>query len=140
MQKSGPIIIIEDDPDDQIVLKEVFAELGVKNELIVFDDPVAAYNFLLDSPKHHFLIICDVNLPKESGFQLKMKLDSNKYLREKSIPFVFFTTHAGPMDVKKAYEDFTVQGFFQKCATFDETKEIVQAMMLYWKHCNHPND
>ena len=30
MNKSGPIIIIEDDPDDQALLSEVFEELGLR--------------------------------------------------------------------------------------------------------------
>lgn len=34
MHKTGPIIIIEDDTDDQYVLNEIFEELDYKNELI----------------------------------------------------------------------------------------------------------
>ena len=34
MNKSGPIIVIEDDPDDQEVLVEIFQKLGYINKII----------------------------------------------------------------------------------------------------------
>lgn len=34
MNKGGPIIIIEDDQDDQEILTEIFQELEYKNEII----------------------------------------------------------------------------------------------------------
>lgn len=34
MNKSGPIIIIEDDMDDQVILMEIFKELDYKNKII----------------------------------------------------------------------------------------------------------
>ena len=36
MNKNGPVIIIEDDEDDQLILTEVFKTLDYKNELIFF--------------------------------------------------------------------------------------------------------
>jgi hypothetical protein len=38
MNKSGPVIIIEDDQDDQEVLAEVFRRLEYPNEIIFFSD------------------------------------------------------------------------------------------------------
>jgi hypothetical protein len=34
MNKSGPIIIIEDDLDDQELLRDVFKELNYENEIV----------------------------------------------------------------------------------------------------------
>ena len=36
MNKSGPIIIIEDDVDDQDILTDIFKELNYSNKLIFF--------------------------------------------------------------------------------------------------------
>ena len=38
MNKGGPIIIIEDDLDDQDILTEIFQELNYKNEVIFFKE------------------------------------------------------------------------------------------------------
>jgi len=40
MNKREPIIIIEDDVDDQDILAEIFKELNYKNKLIFFRDSV----------------------------------------------------------------------------------------------------
>ncbi len=38
MKKNGPIIIIEDDLDDQEMLTDIFKELEIANELTFFID------------------------------------------------------------------------------------------------------
>jgi hypothetical protein len=38
MNKDGPILIIEDDADDQEILIDVFKELGFTNEVLFFFD------------------------------------------------------------------------------------------------------
>jgi len=46
MNKNGPVIIIEDDPDDQFLLEEVFKTLNYSNEIIYFLNGQAALDFL----------------------------------------------------------------------------------------------
>jgi hypothetical protein len=46
MNKDGPIIIIEDDVDDQELLMEVFQTLNYTNKLIFFSDGAEALDFL----------------------------------------------------------------------------------------------
>ncbi|MCW3122297.1 MAG: response regulator [Flavipsychrobacter sp.] len=36
MNKSGPIVVIEDDSDDQMILVEIFERLNYKNEVVYF--------------------------------------------------------------------------------------------------------
>lgn len=38
MNKKGPVIVIEDDPDDQAFLEHVFENLDYPNKIIFFDD------------------------------------------------------------------------------------------------------
>ena len=60
MFKNGPIIIIEDDADDQELLKEVFRELQVSNILKFFDSCAHALNYLVATMEKPFLIISDI--------------------------------------------------------------------------------
>ena len=46
MNKNGPVVIIEDDEDDQAILKEVFENLGYSNEVIFFNEGQAALDYL----------------------------------------------------------------------------------------------
>jgi CheY-like chemotaxis protein len=92
MPMSGPVVIIEDDIDDQEIVTAVLKELGVPNEFLFFGTSSDAYTFLKSTTRQPFLILCDINLPKLNGMELKMQIDKNTVLRQKCIPFIFFST------------------------------------------------
>lgn len=140
MAKAGPIIIIEDDVDDRELIKEAIKEAGAENELIFYDNGPDAIDFLRTTEQQPFIIICDVNLPRQNGIDFKRDIDSNEYLRQKSIPFIFYTTYVSQYAVNEAYKNLTVQGFFQKSDTYDEFKNIIRVMLEYWSLCKHPNN
>ncbi len=103
MNKSGSIIIIEDDIDDQEILIDVFNELDYKNELVFFSDSVKALEYLTDTAIEPFLVLSDINLPKLNGMELREKVHNNEDLRLKSIPYLFFSTSAEQQHVIDAY-------------------------------------
>ena len=138
MNKEGCIIIIEDDLDDQMLLTEAFTELNYSNEIIFFGDGQAALEFLTSGNRNPFLILSDINLPKLSGFELRMKLKMNADLHLKCIPYLFFTTTSNQQAVIDAYS-ISVQGFFTKPNNFTELREQIKIIMEYWKHCSAPN-
>lgn len=138
MSLTGPIICIEDDDDDQHLVSAAIKELQVPHELLFFSDGETALEFLKSTPKKPFLILCDNNLPRMNGIELRQHLNENEYLRKKSIPFVFVTTAASPALVQSAY-DATVQGYFKKPLTFKELKEQLRLVITYWRECIHPN-
>jgi CheY-like chemotaxis protein len=137
MPKSGPIIIVEDDFDDQEILKEVFGELGIPNILHFFSSCINALDYLLTTLEKPFLILSDINLPVMSGIELKQKINSNDYLRKKSIPFIFLSTSPNNMVIEQAYQ-MQVQGYFVKPTKLIDLKEMVQLIIGYWKTCRHP--
>jgi len=49
MNKRGPIILIEDDADDQEILVDVFKSLDYKNEIIFFSDGEEALTYLIET-------------------------------------------------------------------------------------------
>ena len=138
MSLIGPIICIEDDDDDQHLVSAAIKELQISNELIFFDDGETAIEFLKITPQKPFLILCDINLSRMSGIELRKHLNENEYLRKKSIPFLFVTTAASPALVEAAY-DATVQGYFRKPHAFKDLKEQLLLIITYWRECIHPN-
>src|SRR5215217_8571594 len=125
MTKHGPIIIVEDDEDDQEIFGEIFKKLGHKNEIIFFSDGEEAFEFLCKRDVFPFLIFSDINMPKLSGMQLRDKIQANEALRIKSIPFIFFTTTASKNFVLEAYYK-SVQGFFQKPNTLEDLERTIR--------------
>ncbi|HEY4110859.1 response regulator [Puia sp.] len=137
-KSSLPIVIIEDDSDDQDMFRELIVELGIPNPLIFFDNATDAFDFLL-SDGQPFLILCDVNLPMQTGLEFKRTVDEHPELRKKSIPFVFCTTSIDPGAIKKAYLDMTVQGYFKKGASMEEMRRSLKVIFEYWLLSVHPN-
>src|SRR5689334_20502758 len=113
MNKKGPVIIIEDDEDDQSFLTEVFQRLNYSNKIIFFNDPEKALEFLNRADTIPFLILSDINMPKLSGFELRDKLRIDAQLQLKCIPYLFFSTAVNAQTVINAYSA-SVQGFFVK--------------------------
>lgn len=138
MNKTGPIIIIEDDVDDQDILGAIFDELDYANELIFFGDSVQALSYLTDTDTEPFLVLSDINMPKLNGMELREKIHNNEDLRLKSIPYLFFSTSAEQKHVIDAYSR-SIQGFFVKPASYEKLKSIIVKIVEYWQECESPN-
>lgn len=137
--KSGPIVIVEDDNDDKELLEDVFHDLKIPNKLKWFRKSGEAFTYLKTTADQPFLIFSDVNLPVENGVEFKRRIDSDPQLRNKSIPFVFYSTSVDKKTVNTAFTEMTVQGFFQKENTYDDIKNCIDLIIRYWKKCKHPN-
>ncbi len=138
MNQTGPIIIIEDDIDDQDILSDIFKELNYNNKLIFFADSVQALEYLTDTDNEPFLVLSDINMPKLNGMELREKIHNNEDLRMKSIPYLFFTTSSEQKHVIDAYSR-SIQGFFVKPSSYDKLKKIIVKVVEYWQECESPN-
>ncbi len=139
MNKSGPVVVIEDDLDDQEMLDEIFQKLGYKNKIVFFADGNKALEYLNRTDITPFLILSDVNMPRINGFELRAKVHTNAQLQLKCIPYLFFTTSASKAAVIDAYS-ISVQGFFVKPNSFDKLESTIRKIMEYWMECIAPNE
>ncbi len=135
----GPVVIIEDDIDDKEILEEILRELNFMNKIVWLKNSHDAFDYLHNTSDEPFVIFSDINLPGLSGIQLKKKIDEDKEMRKKSIPFIFYSTSVSQQTVKEAYTEMTVQGFFQKGSNYAEIKKQVAIILQYWQTCRHPN-
>ena len=139
MNSKGPVIIIEDDADDQEVLYEVYKKLDYPNEIIFFSDGQQALDYLNRTDTIPFLILSDINMPKLDGFQLRNKIKTEAKLQVKCIPYLFFSTASTQKAVIDAYS-LSVQGFFIKQNSMAELEKTITVIMEYWKRCIAPNN
>ena len=133
----GPILIVDDDMDDREFLQEAWKDLPFENELIFFDTGLEVLDYLKSEQVTPFLILCDVNLPKLNGFQLKEKIRESAFTNHKSIPFVFWSTSASVEQIQTAYAP-GVNGFFIKESTFEKVKESWVDIVKYWRKSRVP--
>lgn len=138
MNRQGPIIIIEDDVDDQEILEQVFESLSYPNEIIFFSDAEKALDFLIETTVDPFIIFSDINMPRLSGIELREKIHQNENLRLRSIPYLFFSTTAEQSHIINAYSK-SIQGFFIKPNSYTEFQDTIKTIMEYWSKCVAPN-
>ena len=138
MNKNGPIVIIEDDLDDQEIFEQIFNSLGYKNPIIYFSDGDKALEFLIGTQIKPFLILSDINMPRINGFELRQKIHTNESLNMKCIPYLFFTTTSTQQAVIDAYSQ-SVQGFFVKPNSIEKLERTIKRIVEYWQECEAPN-
>jgi CheY-like chemotaxis protein len=139
INKQGPIVVIEDDSDDQEMLAEVFYKLNYANKVLFFPDGEQALDHITTCHELPFLILSDINLPKLNGFALREKLKTDAKLSNKCIPYLFFSTASNQKSVIDAYSQ-SVQGFFKKPASLAELEKTISVIIEYWRRCAAPND
>ena len=76
--RSGPILLIEDDEDDQFLLQQMIHGLDVKNQLRFFSNGQQVLDYLRVTQEQPFVILCDVNMPVMNGLELRRKIDQDE--------------------------------------------------------------
>jgi CheY-like chemotaxis protein len=133
-----PLLLVEDDLDDQELIMVALQELGVLNPVRHFKDAESALNFLRSEEELPFLIVSDVNMPRVSGLDFKGHIESSIQLKMKKIPFVFLSTAATDNYVSEAFL-LNAQGFFVKGSSFNDLKNALKTILDYWTRTKHPN-
>lgn len=101
------ILLVEDDPGDELITREAFEHNKLKNRLHVAHDGEEGLDYLYrrgefaDAPRPD-LILLDLNLPKYDGRQLLEKVKSDPDLAQ--IPVVVLTTSSAEEDILKSYK------------------------------------
>lgn len=139
MNKTGPIVVIEDDPDDQDILTQIFQKLNYVNRIVFFTDGNEALEYLNKTDVQPFLILSDINMPRINGFELRNKIFTNDQLQTKCIPYLFFTTGANKKSVIDAYA-MSVQGFFIKPNSIQGLENTIKKIVEYWQECIAPSE
>jgi two-component SAPR family response regulator len=136
MSRKGPLILVDDDADDQELMMISLRDLGLENEVKCFDSAEAALQFLYSTSEQPFMIVSDINMPKMDGIAFKRKIDSCNILKPKCIPFVFLSTS---IDRVKQSCDLNIQGFFKKGNSLSELNETIKIILKYWDRTYHIN-
>jgi CheY-like chemotaxis protein len=126
--ENAPIIIIDDDIEDLDLLREMAIEVGLNNDIVTFHDPVAALDFLQNTIIQPLFILCDINMPRMNGFQLRtsmLTIDSDII----EVPFLFLSTSRTGHETITANE-LKVQAYYVKSTSFTGMREILENIMV----------
>jgi len=81
------------------------------------------------------LILLDLKLPKVDGLEVLRQLKSDP--RTRIIPVVILTSSKEERDVFTSYQT-GVNSYIQKPVDFDQFREVVKNLGLYWLLVNEP--
>ena len=100
------VLLVEDDPGDELMTREAFEDNKIRNTLHVVRDGEEALDFLYRRGAHTSaprpdLILLDLNLPKYDGREVLQVIKSDDELAH--IPVVVLTTSSAEEDILRSY-------------------------------------
>jgi CheY-like chemotaxis protein len=130
MRSAKPLLLVEDNPDDAMIVKRALGDLGMAEELIHVPDAEQALTYLRSAanPKPA-VILLDLNLPGMGGVELLKTIKADPSLAE--IPVVVLSTSDERRDVLDSF-DLSVAGYIVKPADYASLVETVKIIQDYW--------
>lgn len=128
------ILLVEDNPGDVRLAREVFKEAKVANELHTVGDGVEALKFLRKEGSYGGMprpdiILLDLNLPKKSGHEVLSEIKADEEL--KRIPVVILTVSKDEEDIVKSY-NLHANCFITKPVDLNQFLGVVKSIEDFW--------
>jgi two-component system, response regulator len=135
------ILLVEDNPDDELMTRRVLEKNNLCNELVVARDGEQALDYLFGAGSYEGrdtsvmpqLILLDLMLPKVDGFEVLERVRSDE--RTSQLPVVILTS--SPEELACA-EGFVrgANSCVRKPVDFLEFHAAVQELGMYWMVLN----
>lgn len=139
-----PILLAEDNPDDQALALRAFRKSNLTNEIIIVNDGVEALDYLFgtgiyagQSPVLPAVALLDIKMPRMGGLEVLKEIRSNE--RTRFLPCVMVTSSREEQDIVKGYT-LGVNSYVRKPVDFNEFLHAVQQLGLYWLLLNETPD
>lgn len=137
------ILLVEDNEDDMELALHALERGKVANRISVVRDGEEALDFLFCRgaySKRSFehppkLVLLDLKLPKVDGMEVLRQVKGEA--RTKTIPVVIMTSSKEERDLVNSY-NLGVNSYIQKPVDFDQFRETVKTVGLYWVLINQP--
>ncbi len=128
MRNSKPILLVEDDDVDQIVMERAFKDLKITNQLVNTANGEEALEYLkTESNKKPCFILLDLNMPKMNGIEFLRIIKADEAL--KKIPVIIMTTSRAEQDIVKSFRLGAV-GYIVKSIDYEKSAETIMAIDL----------
>ena len=122
------VLLIEDDPGDELITREAFEHNKIRNKLHVAHDGEEGLDFLYQRGAHKNaprpdLVLLDLNLPKYDGRQLLERIKNDPDLCH--IPVVVLTTSSAEEDILRSYK-LHANAYVTKPVDLDQFMHVVR--------------
>jgi len=133
------ILLIEDNPDDELLTRRAFQKNNILNDVLVAHDGAEALEILLGNNAGRgpiqapAVILLDLNLPKISGLDVLRRLRTED--RTRLLPIVILTSSREEQDLIEGYR-LGANSYVRKPVDFGEFLEATRQLGLYWLMLN----
>jgi CheY-like chemotaxis protein len=128
-----PILLVEDNPDDEMLTLRALRKNNIVNNVTVARDGAEALQHLFSDDSSDEtppgLILLDLKLPKVDGLEVLRKIRADE--RTEIIPVVVLTSSKLDEDVIASYRN-GANGYVRKPVKFSEFVEAISTLGLFW--------
>jgi DNA-binding response OmpR family regulator len=136
MSDTKLILLVEDDPDHELLTIRALKKSNIANDVRVARDGEEAIHLLFgEDAIRPQVILLDLKLPKVDGLEVLREIRADESL--KSLPVVILTSSREERDIIESY-DLGVNSYIVKPVAFEKFVETVQTLGLYWLLLNEP--
>ena len=125
------ILLVEDDPNDALLLERAFRKAGLLYPLNIVRDGDQAVDFLQGTGKYKDRV--KYPLPRRSGHEVLKWVRSRPGL--KRLPVIVLTSSSEPRDIVAAYDEGT-NSYLVKPSNAELLAQMVSQLEKYWLTLN----
>jgi two-component system response regulator len=137
MIANRPILLVEDNPDDEDLTLRALHKNNVRNEIVVARDGVEALDYLFGTGIHAGrdlsvqpqVILLDLKLPRVDGLEVLERIRADE--RTRLLAVVVLTSSKQEEDIARSYTR-GANSYVRKPVNFTEFIAAVKTLGLFW--------
>jgi two-component system response regulator len=135
--KKKTILLVEDNPDDELLTLRAMRKNNIANEIVVVRDGAEALDYIFCTGEYEErniaegpqVILLDLNLPKIGGLDVLKRVRSDP--RTALYPVVVLTSSKEEKDLVESYR-LGANSYIRKPVDFNQFSDAIRQLGLYW--------
>ncbi len=124
-----PILLVEDNPDDERLTLRALRRGNMANAIVVARNGEEALQQVFGSAPLPCVVLLDLKLPKVDGLEVLQQIRASD--RTRLLPVVILTSSSEDRDIIESYS-LGANSYVRKPVNIDEFTEAVRQLGLYW--------
>ena len=137
------IMVVEDDPNDQVLIERAFRAIGVTDPIQIVNNGAEAIAYMMGEEKYSdrqkfaypTFVITDLKMPRADGFAVLEFLKGNPQWA--IITTIVLSASSDLDDIKKAYM-LGASSYHIKPSSWEELRDQLAVIHAYWLTCQVP--